>query len=394
MTPERLQHLGELALKRQDHEGPKWDLAFYDLAASPDILPVVYSQRYGYYEEVGLAIVQRLNSLPSPASVLDVGCGVGILTTWYASVFPHMTFRGIDRSLQSVDAAKRHAATLNLSNVEFSCCTLPDDKEPGPYDVIIATQALFQTEIDPGLPSQSWVTFERAQDITAQHATEERTGLGPRLDGLLPCLKPHGVCLLFEKTVHLGRRVLFQRGLMRRGFSMIQKPRYLYYSNLGETERDGPLYIVSRKNHGETDWDESPHTSAIEGLYGCSGQAARFIHSRLDATEHCESWSIDAHGHSLTGAISRVVCGLILGCVREGASARGVVVGGSGDEDVIRDFLTNLRDQASNPESFEQLCSAIWPNPMSSEPLELVPMYENHSPAAQRVWAGLVGDRV
>ena len=391
IPPEQLKGLADLARKRQGKEGAKWDLAFYDLAASPDILPVIYSQRYGYYQEIGLAVVQQLLTFSHPLSVLDVGCGVGILTTWYASVCPHMTFRGLDRSPQSIVAAKRHTARLNLSNVEFSCCTIPHDRVSGNFDLIIATQALFQSEVDPGLPSQSWGTFERTQDEIAQQAAEERTGLGPRLEGVLSCLKPQGVLLLVEKTLHLGRRVLFQRGLMRRGLSMVQKPRYLHYVNLGETEQEGPLYMVSRVDRGEVLWDEMPQSPDIQGLYRCSGKTANLVCSQLESTAHDESWSMGTRGQSIAGSISRVSGGLIFGCIRVGSSVRGVVVGGSSDEPAIREIFENLKDRASTSESFDRLCAEIWPGPVDTDPFEFVPVYENHSPAAQRVWTDLVG---
>ncbi len=394
IAPAQLQRLADLAQRRQGDDGAKWDVAFYDLAATPDILPVVYSQRFEYFEQVGLALVQQLHLLSSTASVLDVGCGVGILTTWYASMFPDVQFRGVDRSPQSIVAAERHAAIQNLSNVEFSCCTFPSDIVSGQYDVIIATQALFQSEVDPGLPSQSWKTFERAQDATTQLTVEKRTGLGSRLESLLPSLSPSGTLLLFEKTSHLGRRVLFQRGLMRHGFSLVQPPRYLHYANLGEVEREGPLYIVSREHPSGTDWDESPHTTALQGLYRCAGDSASFVYSRLEAIDHDEFWTQYIQGQSMTGAIIRNLGGITLGCVKEGSLIRGIIVGGANDEAAIRDVLEILKDPTFTQESFEQWCAHLWPANVVSDSLELVPLYENHSPAAQHVWADLVGRQV
>jgi len=394
IAPAPLQRLADLARRRQGDDGAKRDVDFYNLAASPEILPIVYSQRYGYFEQVGLALVDPLQKIPSAASVLDVGCGVGILTTWYASVFPDIQFRGVDRSAQSIIEAARHAADLQLFNVEFSCCTLPQDRAPGQYDVIIATQVLFQSEVDPGLPSYSWMTFDRAPDTKEQIEVEERTGLGARLECLLPSLLPQGTLLLFEKTSHLGRRVLLQRGLMRRGFSLIQEPRYLEYTNLGEVERNGPLFMVSREPSVHTDWDESPYAPTGQGFYRCSGEAASFVCSRLEATDPDEFWTIEIHGQSMTGVLSRHIGGITLGCVRKGASIRGIIVGGAGDEVAIRDALTILKDHTFTQESFERWCADIWPPHEESDALELVPLYENHSPSAQHVWADLVGRQV
>jgi hypothetical protein len=62
----------------QKHEGGHLDeVAFYDLSAQPQILPVLYSQRYEYYIEVGSRVAACLGDA---AHILDFGCGVGILT--------------------------------------------------------------------------------------------------------------------------------------------------------------------------------------------------------------------------------------------------------------------------------------------------------------------------
>ena len=85
LSPEVLQRLNALAEKRQGGMDSESDREFYDLASSSMVLPVLYSQRFGYYRTVGTAISQYLKP---GKSVLDFGCGVGILTTWYASMFP------------------------------------------------------------------------------------------------------------------------------------------------------------------------------------------------------------------------------------------------------------------------------------------------------------------
>lgn len=241
LTGARLQLLQHAAQAR--HEAGDGDEAFYDLAASPDILPVLYSQRYGYYGVLGPAIA---GALAGAQRVLDVGCGVGILTTWYATCFPDATFVGIDRSLKSIETARRFAQSHQLENVSFHHCEIPRHEIPGIFDTIVATQALFQSESDPGLPSRNWTTFERDRDARQQQDLEERTGIGPRLDRLLKVLAVSGRVVLFEKAVHLGRRVLFQRALEARGYVPVAEPQLLTYPELGEPVEDGPLYVVQR----------------------------------------------------------------------------------------------------------------------------------------------------
>ncbi|MDE0144279.1 MAG: methyltransferase domain-containing protein [Nitrospira sp.] len=241
LTGEQLRLLQHAVQIRREAEDA--DQAFYDLAASPDVLPVLYSQRYGYYNVLGPAIA---DALAGAQYVLDVGCGVGILTTWYATRFPDVTFVGVDRSLKSIEMARQFAQCHQLENASFHHCEIPQHDIPGTFDTIVATQALFQSESDPGLPSRNWTTRERDRDARQQQDLEERTGLGPRLDRLLKALVCPGRIVLFEKAVHLGRRVLFQRALEARSCVPVAEPQLLTYSELGEAIEDGPLYVVQR----------------------------------------------------------------------------------------------------------------------------------------------------
>ncbi|MCX5724567.1 MAG: class I SAM-dependent methyltransferase [Nitrospirae bacterium] len=135
------------------------EVAFYDATAQPHILPVLYSQRYDYYLAIGSRVADRIGEA---CAILDVGCGVGILTTFYAKQYPDKAFVGIDRSPVSIARAQEQAAALGLANVRFDCLDLDQMAPARSYGLILATHALVQAEQDPGLPSISWSTFERA----------------------------------------------------------------------------------------------------------------------------------------------------------------------------------------------------------------------------------------
>ena len=79
------------------------EIAFYDLAAQSRIYRVLYSQRYEYYEGVGLRTTAHFRQAND---VLDFGCGIGVLTTFYACLFPEKTFVGVDRSSASILVAQ------------------------------------------------------------------------------------------------------------------------------------------------------------------------------------------------------------------------------------------------------------------------------------------------
>jgi SAM-dependent methyltransferase len=231
------------------------EIAFYDVAAHPKIFPVLYSQRYDYYEAIGPLIAPHCGEAND---IFDFGCGLGILTSFYARLFPERNFVGIDRSSASIAVAREQADRLDLRNLRFDC--VDGDVQPlsGYYDLVIATQALLQAEQDPGLPSHSWRTFEREHDPVFQAAFEQRTGLGPRLDNLMEALSSGGQMILCEKTRQLARRVPFQRALAARGLGLLKPPPPVRYQSVEELVDDGPVYLLQRGSQEAVAWDESP----------------------------------------------------------------------------------------------------------------------------------------
>ncbi len=254
LSSDELAQLAHLA--EQKREGSRYDeIAFYDRTAFPTIFPVLYSQRYEYYEELGCRVCGLLGSAET---VLDFGCGPGILTTFYARRFPEKTFVGLDRSPTSIDLARHMADELRVGNIRFECLDAETDSLPGSYDLVIATHVLMQAEHDPGLPSLSWQTFERGHDPAQQSGFEQRTGLEIRLNRISDVLRPSGCMIVSEKVRQLSRRVPFQRALSRRGFDLVGSPELVHYRTIEEVVDDGPLFLVRRGFQTAPSWDETP----------------------------------------------------------------------------------------------------------------------------------------
>jgi SAM-dependent methyltransferase len=229
--------------------------AFYDLAAHPRIFPVLYSQRYEYYEAIGL---QAIAYLGKAQDILDFGCGLGILTTLYALRFPDANVVGIDRSAASIAIAQQKAKDLGLRNLRFICLDLQAEPLSGSFDLVLTTHALLQAEQDPGIPSESWRTFDRGHDPSQQMVFEQRTGLARRLDHLCQVLRPYGRMIVCEKTRQLARRVPFQRALASRGLQLVQPADLIHYRSIEEVVEDGPFYVLSNGTQTTAAWDELP----------------------------------------------------------------------------------------------------------------------------------------
>ncbi len=237
------------------------ETAFYDLTAAPRILPVLYSQRYEYYLAIAPLVEVRLREAKT---ILDFGCGPGILTTFYARRLPNAEVTGLDRSAACIGQARRKADELGLKNIRFECADPVEGSLIGKYERVVATHALVQSEQDPGLPSRSWRTFERAQDAQAQATFEDRTGLGRRLDRVAAAMGPTGRLIVFEKTRQLSRRIPLQRAFAARGLKLFEQPRPVRYSLVEEISDDGPLFVLALEGNNACAWNEDPEPD--EGL--------------------------------------------------------------------------------------------------------------------------------
>ena len=231
------------------------EVLFYDATAHPNILPVLYSQQYDYYLAIGSRVADRMSGAQS---ILDVGCGVGILTTFYARQHPDKAFIGIDRSPASIARAQEQAKALGLTNVQFEYLDLDHMTPSRSFDLILTTHALVQAELDPGIPSRRWNTFERTGEGQQQADFERRTGIDTRLDRMRVLLSVQGRMIVFEKTRQLARRVPLQRALAARDLGLIEQPELIRYRLVEEVVDDGPFYVLGRGASGQLLWDESP----------------------------------------------------------------------------------------------------------------------------------------
>ena len=58
--------------------------------------------------------------LPDEGPVLDIGCGFGLFSLYYAATGPRRFVRGLDRSPRRIALARRAAARLGLDNVAYT----------------------------------------------------------------------------------------------------------------------------------------------------------------------------------------------------------------------------------------------------------------------------------
>jgi len=74
--------------------------------------------------------------LPRSGRVLDLGCGFGLFSLYFAIDSPERELTGVDRDPDRIDAARACAAKLGVSNVEYAAQNALDWKSSDQFDAI------------------------------------------------------------------------------------------------------------------------------------------------------------------------------------------------------------------------------------------------------------------
>jgi 2-polyprenyl-3-methyl-5-hydroxy-6-metoxy-1,4-benzoquinol methylase len=107
------------------------------VASYDDRVTRVYSRlrfvilRQPFLEEIG-------QYLPRSGRILDLGCGFGLFSLYFASLEPARRIVGIDRSPRRVERARASARRLGLDNVEYHVADARSWSDGGRYDAAYA----------------------------------------------------------------------------------------------------------------------------------------------------------------------------------------------------------------------------------------------------------------
>jgi 2-polyprenyl-3-methyl-5-hydroxy-6-metoxy-1,4-benzoquinol methylase len=117
----------------------KGDLfTFYEFISDPEVASVVHSMKADAIRATGEFVAANLIG----TRILDVGCNIGYLTTWWGVAKPDAQVLGIDFSLGSIKVAKAFPSKLGLANVVFQALDANQYVPDTPYDCIVDTQGL------------------------------------------------------------------------------------------------------------------------------------------------------------------------------------------------------------------------------------------------------------
>jgi len=96
--------------------------------------PVVRAYCWGRFWILRQRFLDEIGQyLPDTGEVLDIGCGFGLFSLYYAAVAPRRFLRGLDVNGRRIAMARRAAARLGLENVAYEERDARDFKGDGQY---------------------------------------------------------------------------------------------------------------------------------------------------------------------------------------------------------------------------------------------------------------------
>ena len=133
-------------------------------------------------------------NLGLPTSVLDVGCGNGVLTCLLACLFPEAKVVGFDPNQSGIEIAKSIAARQNISNVEFLWGTIDQsaaDLSGRSFDLIVAVKAFHEILELPDAKSLVGHSINTVGDVSSDCSNATTLATIRRLlaeDGIVVCV--------------------------------------------------------------------------------------------------------------------------------------------------------------------------------------------------------------
>ncbi len=97
--------------------------------------PVVRAYCWGRFWILRQRFLDEIGQyLPDRGRVLDLGCGFGLFSLYYASARPDLAIHGLDKNARRIGMARRAAERLGLGNVRYEVGDVMDFRGGEPMD--------------------------------------------------------------------------------------------------------------------------------------------------------------------------------------------------------------------------------------------------------------------
>ena len=188
--PEIADTIDQYAEAFSDHHILEAQERLYEALAQPGVFGPATSSRFG---AMRASAGEVLPYLPVTGAMLDLGCGPGHLTSWYARQSPSATITGCDREPAFIDWATADATRLGIENVTYVVADVTRGIPAGPFELIVSTQSVADADAES-------VVAQYGGDDSPHH---DPSGLddGPRartLRMIAGALGPQGTYLAIE----------------------------------------------------------------------------------------------------------------------------------------------------------------------------------------------------
>lgn len=143
--PRQLKRLEQLSRPLNKGRPKKADVvAFYEFMASPRLASWGHSNKADAIRVTGEFVVETLEG----KHILDVGCNMGYLTSWYARQNPAAQVLGIDLSPSCIESAQRQAVKLGITNLRYAVADGGRFSPDQLFDSIVDTQGMIDAQTD------------------------------------------------------------------------------------------------------------------------------------------------------------------------------------------------------------------------------------------------------
>lgn len=192
-----------------------------------------------------------------PTSLLDIGCDNGILTCFYATLYPRAAVVGVDRGELGIACARELAKRLELANVRFETGDLLEPAGAFPdqaFDLIVSTAVFHEILGFPeDLAENGSGTIHK---VPVEPEVSEAAKIVTRLVGLLS--DEEGIMVSMERCRDAGGLAWWIRVLHTAGLRiMTDRSTLLEFTDEDRELQALPILVAKRDRQSTVSTDEA-----------------------------------------------------------------------------------------------------------------------------------------
>jgi SAM-dependent methyltransferase len=230
------------------------------LALSIDVTSQYCNQMYSDFMRWFLR-----GNFATPKSLLDVGCDNGIVTCFYATVYPEAQVVGVDKCEQGIACARELAGRLHLANVRFEVRDLlsPDGMFPDhSFDLIVSTTVFHEVLEFPEDFAEG--TGSSIDPIKTEAADSHAVKIVADLAMLLR--DETGIWVSMDRWPDAPSLAWWIRLLNQAGLSMVaDRSTLLRFANVDRELQTLPIVVATRNRHPTDGANEPKQFLEIRG---------------------------------------------------------------------------------------------------------------------------------